>query len=600
MTSVAGDGCVLVLEDLHWADPDTAAVVEYVADNARTTPVLCMVTTRLEGSDHVGRVLSDLAARRSATRLELRRLTTDELGTMVSMCLGGEVVDASVMSLIGDFADGLPFLVEELLTTSVADGTIRPSADGWRVEAAGAPAVPERFAELVRRRMGSLDDDAARVVRAEVAVGQGRFVDAELLARSSMKIADHHQDHGLRAATALVIGRCERGRGEGNPAATFDSVVRIGREHGLPSWQLRGLMERSSLALWEYEPPQGILAAREHALNAGALVVVAHLDTFLAWQTHDRRNTDQIEPAARRCIDLADRLRLPTLHGVATVSLAVAAAHEGDRERMDRLLVEADAISGDHADVVALGGVARATYWIDRDDLRRAGTALGQMMQQLRLTPAVACPERGVWALFQALDGDEAGAAAIDELDAYVGPNHVMIDSYRSYARAVVSGRRGALDDANRHVALAERVHPTPWFQHHARRLVAETAHADGWGDPITWLRDAYGYFETRGDDRLASSCRSLLGTLGAALPRQRRRDERVPPRLRALGVSAREADVLELLADARSTRSIAETLHVSPKTVERHIANLATKLGVEGRTAVVAFAARSALDPVD
>jgi len=134
----------------------------------------------------------------------------------------------------------------------------------------------------------------------------------------------------------------------------------------------------------------------------------------------------------------------------------------------------------------------------------------------------------------------------------------------------------------------------------HARRLVAETAHADGWGDPITWLRDAHSYFETRGDDRLASSCRSLLGALGSALPRQRRRDERVPPRLRALGVSAREADVLELLADARSTRSIAETLHVSPKTVERHIANLATKLGVEGRTAVVAFAARASLDPVD
>jgi DNA-binding CsgD family transcriptional regulator len=65
-------------------------------------------------------------------------------------------------------------------------------------------------------------------------------------------------------------------------------------------------------------------------------------------------------------------------------------------------------------------------------------------------------------------------------------------------------------------------------------------------------------------------------------------------------GFSARETDVLELLADARSTRSIAETLHVSPKTVERHIANLATKLGVDGRTAVVAFAARTALGPTD
>lgn len=216
------------------------------------------------------------------------------------------------------------------------------------------------------------------------------------------------------------------------------------------------------------------------------------------------------------------------------------------------------------------------------------------------MTPAVTCPERGICVLSQALDGEQAGTAAINELDAYVGLNHVMIDSYRSYARAVVFGRSGALDDANCHVALAERVQPTPWFQHHARRLVAETAHADGWGDPVTWLRGAYSYFETRGDDRLASSCRSLLGTLGAALPRQRRSDERVPPRLQALGVSAREADVLELLADARSTRSIAETLHVSPKTIERHIANLATKLGLEGRTAVVAFAARSGLEPVD
>jgi DNA-binding CsgD family transcriptional regulator len=359
-------------------------------------------------------------------------------------------------------------------------------------------------------------------------------------------------------------------------------------------------MERSSLALWEYEPPQGILAAREHALDAGALVVVAHLDNFLALQAHDRRNIDQIQPAARRCIDLAKRLRLPTLHGVATVALALAAAHEGDRDRMEQLLAEADAISGGHADVVALGGVARATYWIARDDLRRAGPALEQMMERLRVTPALACPERGIWALFQALDGDQAGTAAVDALDAYVGPNHVMIDSYRNYARAVLFGRLGARDDANRHVELAERVRPTPWFQHHARRLVAETAHADGWGDPITWLRDAYGYFETRGDDRLASSCRSLLGSLGVALPRQRRSDERVPPRLRAMGVSAREADVLELLADARSTRSIAETLHVSPKTVERHIANLATKLGVEGRTAVVAFAARSAVEPTD
>jgi DNA-binding NarL/FixJ family response regulator len=42
-----------------------------------------------------------------------------------------------------------------------------------------------------------------------------------------------------------------------------------------------------------------------------------------------------------------------------------------------------------------------------------------------------------------------------------------------------------------------------------------------------------------------------------------------------------RERDVLRLMAEGRSNRSICEHLHVSPKTVETHIRNLFTKLGL-------------------
>jgi DNA-binding CsgD family transcriptional regulator len=59
------------------------------------------------------------------------------------------------------------------------------------------------------------------------------------------------------------------------------------------------------------------------------------------------------------------------------------------------------------------------------------------------------------------------------------------------------------------------------------------------------------------------------------------------------LGVTPREAEVLALLAEGRSTREIAARLYVSPKTVERHIANLAAKLGVGSRSQLVAYAAR-------
>jgi AAA ATPase domain len=42
-------GCLLVLEDLHWADPETLAVVDYLADTLAAERVLCLATTRPSG-----------------------------------------------------------------------------------------------------------------------------------------------------------------------------------------------------------------------------------------------------------------------------------------------------------------------------------------------------------------------------------------------------------------------------------------------------------------------------------------------------------------------------------------------------------------------
>ena len=39
-------GCLLALEDLHWADPDTIALVVYLADATRSASVLIVATAR--------------------------------------------------------------------------------------------------------------------------------------------------------------------------------------------------------------------------------------------------------------------------------------------------------------------------------------------------------------------------------------------------------------------------------------------------------------------------------------------------------------------------------------------------------------------------
>ena len=65
-------------------------------------------------------------------------------------------------------------------------------------------------------------------------------------------------------------------------------------------------------------------------------------------------------------------------------------------------------------------------------------------------------------------------------------------------------------------------------------------------------------------------------------------------PRLRSnwpAGLSDREVDVLRLIARGRTNREAAAELHVSTKTVGRHVENLYAKIGVSSRAAAAVFA---------
>jgi DNA-binding CsgD family transcriptional regulator len=56
-------------------------------------------------------------------------------------------------------------------------------------------------------------------------------------------------------------------------------------------------------------------------------------------------------------------------------------------------------------------------------------------------------------------------------------------------------------------------------------------------------------------------------------------------------GLTAREVEIVRLVATGRTNRAIADELLISEKTVARHLSNVFTKLGVSSRSAVTAFA---------
>ncbi len=205
------------------------------------------------------------------------------------------------------------------------------------------------------------------------------------------------------------------------------------------------------------------------------------------------------------------RLRLPLVEGLGFAMQAVAHALLEQRAEVEAAVDQAVASSGGHPEVRGVSLImAQALLWVVREDRTRALRDLDAGMELLRDTPVTA-PGRGLWALVHALDvGD--GEAAAAEVEASGLTTYWLIRGWVGHARAVTLGRQGRTDEAEEAFIRADAdLAPCDWFRHHARRLVAEAAIADAWGDPTRWLTETLAFFDPSGPPAVASACRSLL-----------------------------------------------------------------------------------------
>lgn len=110
----------------------------------------------------------------------------------------------------------------------------------------------------------------------------------------------------------------------------------------------------------------------------------------------------------------------------------------------------------------------------------------------------------------------------------------------------------------------------------------------------------ASGYVLKSGVDRdLVAACRAAMRDEPVLYPSAIRtliRDhlERAMPG--GTGLTPRETEIVKLIAEAHSSKEIAELLTISPKTVERHRANILEKLGMNDRVELTRYAIRRGL----
>lgn len=172
-------------------------------------------------------------------------------------------------------------------------------------------------------------------------------------------------------------------------------------------------------------------------------------------------------------------------------------------------------------------------------------------------------------------------------------------------------GARVALDASGRYLLVVNGIGTVLWSTPQARRLLESPPESDP-GDlslpapASAWLASniagngASAAFTVTIDERTIEF--SFLARTGGNqfmiriaekkgdLPEERLREE--------FGLTRREAEVLIWIGRGKSNKDIAEILALSPRTVNKHLEQIYTKLGVENRTAAAASAARALKDP--
>ncbi len=178
----------LVLDDLHWADSQSVALVKHVVSTAESCALQVIVAFRDSdlGKDHpLGPMLADLRRVEGVERIALEGLGTAEVSEVMAAAAGHEL-DADALVLAEEIAsetDGNPFFVGEVLRSLAESGRLQydDATERWSVDRSAPLGLPESVRDVIGRRVERLGDETREVLTLASVIG--RSFELELLVR---------------------------------------------------------------------------------------------------------------------------------------------------------------------------------------------------------------------------------------------------------------------------------------------------------------------------------------------------------------------------------------------------------------------------------
>jgi class 3 adenylate cyclase/tetratricopeptide (TPR) repeat protein len=321
---------LLVVEDLHWADPTTVELLGRIVTGLPQLPVLCVMTFRRE-------LEPPWAGRLPVTEIALGPLSPEEVRAMATAA-SDTALDPAVLEAVDSAADGVPLFVEEMLRMIELAG-----GSNGEAPAPLTTAVPPTLEGLLTERLdrlpelGDVIDLAAvlgrefdRSLLAALEPLNGAGVDPALAKLAACNVvrpvagapARCEFSHALlqEAAYERILRRRRRelhGRVADTLARSFGDAVTRQPEVVAHHWSAAGEHEKA-LPLWQ--------AAGTRALERAAYLEAA--ESF-------RRGLEALDEAGPRPADDPAEVDLPT-HLAAALQAGRGYAAAGVGEAYDR------------------------------------------------------------------------------------------------------------------------------------------------------------------------------------------------------------------------------------------------------------------------
>jgi DNA-binding CsgD family transcriptional regulator len=207
---------LLILDNLHWSDASSLRMLEFLAPDLASSPMLVVITYRdmeLSRQHPLSGTLGELSRQHGFERLRLTGLSRDETALMMGLA-GGGAVPPTLVETIHMQTEGNPLFVAEMTRLLVQEGVLGAASRSAMPPPRGAvlSRIPEGIKEVIGRRLNRLSARTNQVLTSAAMIG--RAFDAGLLVRLVEALDEDACAGALEEALQAGIIECLPGSGQ--------------------------------------------------------------------------------------------------------------------------------------------------------------------------------------------------------------------------------------------------------------------------------------------------------------------------------------------------------------------------------------------------